>query len=89
LGNIFYGIFTNEWPFHHEKVSTAQKRIIAGERPPIDEKYRNSTDPLDQAMIQAIEMCWVQDPEERASARQVQTFIGDVLAKQGVKSEKV
>ena len=85
LGNIFYGILTGEWPFHHESSEKkAQKRLIAGERPSIADKHRNSSDPFDQAMIKAIEMCWIQKPEERANARQVQKFIKEVLRQQGV-----
>jgi hypothetical protein len=86
MGNIFYSLMTGTWPFEHEKKSKdARKMIKKGERPAFKPALLNSTDPFDQAMIKSIQMCWIHDPEERASARQVQNFIRTELDRLGVK----
>ena len=84
LGNVFYGILTERWPFYKVyKDKEAQKRIIGGERPKISEFFRNSTSPFDKAMIKVIEMCWTHDPKERPPARKIQSYIAKALMVQG------
>jgi hypothetical protein len=63
---------------------TVQKSIMNGVRPPMQPEIRNSTDPFVIAMIEAISMCWKQDPNERASAREVQNFLDGELKRLGV-----
>jgi serine/threonine protein kinase len=77
LGNVFYGILAKRWPFYDiiKDDKVAQKTIMSGARPPIQASILNSTDPFDRVMLKAIEMCWVQEPRERATAREVQNFI--------------
>jgi serine/threonine protein kinase len=85
LGNVLYGILTQLWPFEELKTDKkAREKVKKGERPSIDNGILNSTDPFDQAMLKAIEMCWIQDPVKRASAREVQTFIAGELERLGV-----
>lgn len=85
MGNVFYVILTGLWPFENvKKEKTAQKMIQEGKRPEISETILNSTDPFDRAMLKAIEMCWIQDPDQRATARQVQKFLQGELEKLGV-----
>ena len=85
LGNIFYAILTGRRPFERKNVKESQKKVIAGERPIISNEIRNSTDPFDKAMLQAIFKCWIQNPEDRASAREVQKFISSELTRLGVR----
>jgi hypothetical protein len=85
MGNVFYSLMTGIWPFEDmSKSKDAQKKIKKGERPAFEPSLLNSTDPFDQAMIKSIQMCWIHDPEERASARQVQDFIKTELDRLGV-----
>jgi len=88
FGNVLYSVLTGGYPFEKEKSKKAQKRIQAGERPKIPISIRDSTDPFDQTMLKAIEMCWIQDPKKRASARQIQQFITSELQRLGVKEDQ-
>eukprot|EP00537_Pseudo-nitzschia_pungens_P003235 CAMPEP_0172359682 /NCGR_PEP_ID=MMETSP1060-20121228/3873_1 /TAXON_ID=37318 /ORGANISM="Pseudo-nitzschia pungens, Strain cf. cingulata" /LENGTH=379 /DNA_ID=CAMNT_0013081459 /DNA_START=369 /DNA_END=1508 /DNA_ORIENTATION=- len=84
LGNVLYAVLTGKDPFEEEKEKKVKELIKSGKRPEIDSEYRDSNDPFDLAMIKAIEMCWIQDPEKRASAREVQNFIVSELQRLGV-----
>jgi hypothetical protein len=55
----------------------AQKRVKRGERPiPKDiHGIWNSSDSIDKALKAAMKMCLVTDISERATARQVETFL--------------
>lgn len=76
LGNVFYSILMRTWPFEGESDSEdVQKRIKRGHRPHISSRFVKSEDPFDQAMVKAIQMCWVQNAEERASALEVKQYI--------------
>ncbi|MGK3742651.1 MAG: hypothetical protein ACI8RD_012935 [Bacillariaceae sp.] len=81
-------VLTGEYPFEDEKSEKAQSRIKDGERPEIPSSIQDSTDPFDRAMLKAIEMCWIQDPRKRASARQIQEFIISELQRLGVKENQ-
>lgn len=84
MGNVFYAILTGLWPFEEEKnEKEAKNKIKQGKRPDFG-KVQNSTDPFDRAMIQAIEMCWKQNPESRATSRQVQEYINTQLERLGI-----
>jgi hypothetical protein len=79
MGNILYSILTQQYPFEHETIKVTAQKVMAGERPVMPQMYLNSTDPFDQAMVKAINMCWVQDPKERATAMEVQKHIVSTL----------
>lgn len=87
MGNIFYSILTLNYPFEGKKSKEVYQRIADGERPLIAESIRNSTDPYDRTMLEVIEMCWRQDPTERATARQVQQHIVATLKELKVQQE--
>jgi serine/threonine protein kinase len=88
FGNILYSVLTGGYPFQHEKSEKAQSRVKDGERPEIPSSIQESTDPFDLAMLKAIEMCWIQDPIKRASARQIQEFIISELQRLGVEENQ-
>ena len=87
FGNILYSVLTGGFPFAHEKSEKAQSRVKHGERPDIPSSVQDSADPFDQAMLKVIEMCWIQDPIKRASAREIQEFIISKLQRLGVKED--
>jgi len=62
----------------------AQKLIMAGERSPLNETNPNKSDPAIQAIVKAMNMCWIHSPEKRATARAVERFLDSALSKLGV-----
>ena len=88
MGNVFYSLLTGKWPFEDRKTKEAQKLIKNNERPPIDREIRESDDPLDVALLKALERCWEQDPIERASAREIEQFLEAELAKHRNRKDK-
>ena len=81
LGNIFYMFLTGEWPFDEYDTKEMQDLVAEGERPSIDYDIWNSTDPVDQTLKQAMIMCHKQEPRERATARQVETYLKSQMQK--------
>lgn len=79
LGNIFYMLLTNMWPYHGVKEKTAKKNVVKGVRPVLFADIVDSTDPIDIAIRTAMYMCHETDPVERASARQVETYLKERL----------
>jgi hypothetical protein len=75
MGNIFYMLLTSLWPFEELEENDAKEEIKNGNRPTIPIATRNSNDPMDQILKEAMNMSHVQDQRERATARQVETFL--------------
>ena len=75
MGNIFYSLLTEYWPFEGMAEKEAQRKIMDGARPPIDDDIRISGDPIDSTFIEAIGMCWRQNPDKRATAKEVQEYL--------------
>ena len=85
MGNIFYGIMTGLYPFEEEKKSKKAASLVkGGHRPPISYKILNSTDPFDQALLNATRRCWEQNPKVRPSSREIQKYLEDTLIRLGV-----
>lgn len=82
MGNIFYALLTEYWPFEGMEETKAQKQIVSGERPPVDEELLNSKDSAGAALSEAMRMCWEQDPVARASANDVRAYLDAEVAKQ-------
>lgn len=89
LGNILYTILTGHFPFDYleptrESTKQMKKLVLKGKRPHVnlDADIRNSKDPHEQTMLTAIEMCWKQDPRDRASAREVQALLAEYLPRE-------
>jgi hypothetical protein len=68
-----------QWPFKYYKEKKIARAIKKGKRPILFPDVANSTDPIDQTLLAAMEMCFHQNPAERATARQVETFLKDKL----------
>jgi serine/threonine protein kinase len=79
MGNIFYQILTGLYPFEDWHRKDMYAAIQKGIRPPIPEKYLNSTDPKEQAMVEAIQTSWIGDPAKRISARKVEQLLKRTL----------
>ena len=75
LGNTFYMLLQQEWPFTGIKSKKAHSLVKKGERPSIYKDVWNSPDPIIQALKEAMIMCHEQDPTERSSAREVEVFL--------------
>ena len=61
-----------------------KEMVMGGHRPHVtmdsdDSNMRQSKDPHIQAMLHAMEMCWKQDPRDRASAREVEEYLRSKL----------
>jgi hypothetical protein len=83
MGNVLYAVLTGLYPFkklvENEGERHAKRKIKVGGRPPIDKIYTDSDDPYTKALLKSIEMCWIQDPVQRASASQVLKYINNEL----------
>jgi serine/threonine protein kinase len=76
LGNILYMLLTNETrPFDNDSTDTAMSKVKRGERPFVSKEIRQSQDPIDRALLQAMNMCHVQEASERSTALQVANFL--------------
>lgn len=75
MGNIFFVLLTGTYPFPNLTKKEVKKAVGNGERPSFSERLLNNPDVNEQALIDAARMCWVHDPRERASAREVQLFL--------------
>jgi hypothetical protein len=81
MGNIFYVLLTGKYPFAGVEKKEAMQSVKHGKRQPIPPEYADSTDPMEQTLVQAIERCWIQTPEQRASAREIERLLGQVWKK--------
>ncbi len=68
LGSILYLLLTGYEVWHDTDVEQAQKFIIEGRLPTIDDELIQSDNPIDLALREAIRMCYIYDPKDRASA---------------------
>jgi Protein kinase domain len=71
LGNILYTIVEGEYPYRNIGSSDAIRKVMEGIWPELRKETRKSKDPVIQALLRAMSMCWNKDPSNRASARQI------------------
>ena len=83
LGNIFYLLLNQNYPWREQYWRHAAKLVLDGKRPPvIQEVWENADkDPALKALIQAMVMCQDQAPEDRATALEVLEYLQDQLEK--------
>jgi len=79
MGNIYYQILTYETPFAGTKEKAAKKMIMDGERAPVPKEIEESEDPFIQLLLEAMRLCWIQDKNKRASARDIEMLISEKL----------
>ena len=80
MGNVFYVLLTSKWPWDGVKEEEAQRLVIEGKRPVVDESIKTSDDAVDKVLLKAMEMCFVHDPSKRASASEVLDFLASEMA---------
>lgn len=83
MGNVFYALLTDLWPFEKEVTKKAQGDVKRGIRPPIQLALKESKDPAHKALLAAMQMCWKQDPAQRATAKEVKDYLEVELKKLG------
>ena len=71
MGNVFYALLSELWPFNDEDSKEAQDNVKNGRRPHLPRRIIESKDPADKVLQKAMRMCWRQNPKERATAREV------------------
>ena len=83
LGHILYMILTNEYTFDEDKIEMeeAQKLILRGKRPKFSNALIESSHPVDKAIMEAINMCFVHDWRKRYSSVEVRDFLAKKLKK--------
>mmetsp|Transcript_30317 Transcript_30317/g.44873 ORF Transcript_30317/g.44873 Transcript_30317/m.44873 type:complete len:85 (-) Transcript_30317:16-270(-) len=81
MGNIFYMLLTYSYPFENIDVKKAMKMVMNGKRPEVSREIMESTDPMNLALIKAMQMCHIHDPTKRATAREVSNFLTQELKK--------
>jgi len=75
VGSLIYLILHGYEVWDDTKTAKAQQYVMEGKLPEIDEKYKESDDPAIKAMLDAIDMCYIYDPEKRAKAWEVASFL--------------
>jgi len=75
VGSLIYHILHGYEVWHDSNTERAQQKIMDGKLPKIARVYRESDDPAVKAMLDAIDMCYVYDPEKRAKAWDVSSFL--------------
>ena len=76
LGSILYEILNGKEVWDSIHSNDARKRIRKGLLP----KFSSSDDPVDTALREAIAMCYVFDPKDRAKAADVASFLKQKLS---------
>lgn len=79
MGNIFYMLLTELWPFENVDDKEAQQRVVNGGRPELPKDKWNFNDTIIQTLKEAMMLCQSQNETERASARQVERILKDKL----------
>lgn len=78
LGNTFYMMLSQQWPWEGLEEKEAIKRVMDGRRPEIPKSIQKSN-PAVQTLLEAMRMSQKQDSEERATAREVESFLKEKL----------
>lgn len=91
VGSLIYHILHTHEVWHDTRAEKAQQKVMEGKLPKIDDEYKESDDPAIKAMLDAIDMCYVYDPEKRAKAWDVSSFLEKKLdeIKQGGKGSGI
>lgn len=61
--------------WHGYETDEAQKRIAKGKLPSYHKRIGNSTDPINEILVKAIDMCWIYEPKDRPKAGVVADYL--------------
>ena len=84
MGNIFYSLLMDIKVFDKVPAKKVQKNVLGGLRPPLNDAIKQSSNPVDIALVHAMDMCFKQDPKERASAKYVSDYLQTELQNLGI-----
>ena len=70
-GNILYGIITGERPWNNERGKHVKASIQRGDRPEVNETFRNNARSVDAALTRLLDRTYEGDPVKRASAKEI------------------
>lgn len=84
LGSIFFELVTGQEAWNGVSTEKAQERIAKGELPNIPEEFKTSTDPVDQVLLKAIDMCYVYEPKDRPKAGEVLEYMKNESKRLGI-----
>lgn len=81
LGSLLYHILTGRRVWSDRKAGLARDAIMMGKLPHISSSILNSSDPVDKILKDALDLCYIYDPSQRATAKEVATFLDNSLMK--------
>ncbi|KAL7551445.1 hypothetical protein ACHAWF_014631 [Thalassiosira exigua] len=91
-GNVLYGILMGEKPWGGERGKHVKSSIVKGERPVVDDEVRGKEGSADWELARLLDRTWEQDPEKRASAREVvealERLLERELEREGIEEEE-
>jgi serine/threonine protein kinase len=82
LGNILYHVLTTHsarGKQRKERMDMVRPIVASGVLPEIPHEYAHSHDRNIQAMLKAIHMCWIKEPDKRATADEVADVLFEAL----------
>ena len=89
LGSIIYHLLTGKKVWSEYSKNKAQESVIMGKLPKISKSIQNSTDPVDILLKKAMDMCYIYEPSQRATARKVATFLDNGWKEFGTETSSV
>jgi len=77
IGNIMWEILNLSWLFDDVKSKDVIKLVKKGGTPSL--QHQDSWQDEELAIVDAIKMCWIYDPQERVTARDLELFLRNKL----------
>lgn len=71
MGNIFYRLIENKASFYQFSKNEVYKMVKKGKRPIVSNEIRKNGGPKIQTLIEAMDMCFIQEAKSRPSAKEV------------------
>ncbi|CAJ1968768.1 unnamed protein product [Cylindrotheca closterium] len=88
LGSIFVEIVSGQSAWHGYKDEAAQQEIVNGKLPPFQQYIQTPSDPINQVLLKAIEMCYIYDAKDRPKAGVVLEYLKKEAKRLGVEWNK-
>jgi hypothetical protein len=51
--------------YTNEDDSIVQKRVLSGEKPFVDDRFRTSSSLVERRLVEIMELCWERQPSDR------------------------